>query len=160
LTFIKGIIEYTRQGSQKRAELFLEMAKRIEQNKVFNEISSLLEDDDTNLKEIPYHDKVNFLGLFEAIAMMMNSRLIERELVHYWFAYYAIRCWESENFWKVGEADNCMIDKDSIYWVLFKDFVEEMRKIEKRMESACERLDKGELTYDQFKRLVIAKLRV
>jgi len=38
-------------------------------------------------------------------------------------AYYAIRCWESKYFWN-------NVNRDSIYWRLFKEFVIKMKKIE------------------------------
>jgi hypothetical protein len=39
------------------------------------------------------------------------------------FGYYAIRCWESENFW-------AEINRESSYWIVFKKFVEKMKLIE------------------------------
>jgi len=45
--------------------------------------------------------------------------------VHYMFGYYAIRCWESKNFW-------IDVNKNSIYWSLFIEFTITMKKVEKK----------------------------
>lgn len=55
---------------------------------------------------------------------MMNSGLVRKDVAHYMFGYYAIRCWESEHFWSE-------VNRKSIYWALFRDFVEKMKAIEK-----------------------------
>jgi hypothetical protein len=121
--FIKGILEYKQQGSQKRAEQFLQMRKRLKENDTFKHIAELLEKDDTELTNVPFKDKRDFLGLFEEVAIMMNSKLIKKEVAHYMFGYYAIKCWDSKNFWNTA-------NRDSIYWKLFKNFVIEMKDVE------------------------------
>jgi len=124
-TFLKGMIEYIRQGSQKRAEHFNTMRKKFKENNIFKNICTLLENDDEKLKDIDFADKRDFLGFFEEIALMMNSKIIKKEVVHYMFGYYAIRCWESKNFW----TD---VNKNSIYWSLFIEFTITMKKVEKK----------------------------
>ena len=37
-TLIKGLLEYSRQGAQKRAEHFVELRKRFQENKLFKEM--------------------------------------------------------------------------------------------------------------------------
>ena len=78
---------------------------------------------DLKLQSVPYKDKRDYLGFFEEIALMVNSGIIRIELAHYMFGYYAIRCWESDCFW--GD-----VNRDSQYWVLFKEFVRKMKEIE------------------------------
>ena len=87
------------------------------------EICSLCEVDDPSLKTKPYTERFMLLGYFEEIAISMDSKLIKKEVVHYMFGYYVIRCWESDNFW-YG------IDRDSFYWALFSRFAKEMKEIE------------------------------
>lgn len=48
---------------------------------------------------------------------------MKKHVAHYMFSYYAIRCWESENFWQD-------LNRESYYWALFRDFVFEMKKLE------------------------------
>ena len=124
VALIKGVIEYMHQGAQKRAEHFLEMRKRLKENAVFKEICAKVEGDDPALLQMPFKDKRDFLGFFEEIAIMMNSGLIRKEVAHYMFGYYAIRCWESDNFWSG-------VNRGSIYWKLFEDFIIQMKDIEK-----------------------------
>ena len=115
VTLLKGILEYSRQGAQKRAEHFLEMRKRLKENKLFKEICALLEGDSPQLREVPFKEKRDLLGFFEEVALMVNSGLIRKEVAHYMFGYYAIRCWESDHFWND-------VNRGSIYWRVFKEF--------------------------------------
>jgi hypothetical protein len=48
------------------------------------------------------------------------------------FGYYALRCWESQHFW----AD---VNRDSSYWALFRDFVEQMKQAEDSFKYERER---------------------
>jgi hypothetical protein len=103
------------------------MEKRFDENTLFREISALTETDDPKLREIAYKDKVDYLGFFEEIALLVNSNLISPEIAHYMFGYFAMRCWDSKNFW-------VEINRESIYWIVFKKFVEKMKKIENSFE--------------------------
>ena len=123
ITLVKAVIEYAHQGAQKRAEYFLEMRKRLKENTSFREICALLETDDPNLQAVPFKEKRDLLGFFEEVALMVNSGLIRREVAHYMFGYYAIRCWESDHFW----SD---VNRGSTYWELFKDFSLQMKEME------------------------------
>ena len=127
LALIKGLVEYIKQGSQKRAEHFLTIRKRLKENDVFKHICALFEIDDPDLINVPFKDKRDFLGLFEEVAIGMNSGLIKLSVAHYMFGYYAIQCWESQYFWKD-------VYRDSIYWIVFKDFVKQMKEIEEAFQ--------------------------
>jgi hypothetical protein len=123
----KGIAEYTAQGRQRRAEHFLAIRGRLKNNESFKAICDLLENDDPSLAEIAFKEKRDFLGLFEEVTLLMNSRLIRKSVAHYMFGYYAIRCWESRNFW----TD---VNRDSSYWAAFRAFVDEMKNLEASFE--------------------------
>jgi hypothetical protein len=110
----------------KRFENFQHFNNRFDQGP-FPRIKNLLENDDTELKSVPYIEKHNFLGLYEEIAISVNSRLMSENIAYYMFWYYAIRCNESDNFW-LGDR---IIDKDAVYWSLFKKFAERMSLLEK-----------------------------
>jgi hypothetical protein len=127
LTFLKGMIEYIKQGSQKRAEHFNIMRIKFKENAVFKEICDLLECDDEKLTSIKFADKRDFLGFFEEIALMMNSKIIKKEVAHYMFGYYAIRCWKSRKFWT-------NVNKESNYWQLFNKFVTIMLEIQEKFK--------------------------
>lgn len=122
-TLAKGVYEYVKQGAQKRAEQFVAMRKRFKENDTFRELAALIETNDPKLMSEPFKNKRDYLGFFEEIALMVNSGLIKIEVAHYMFGYYAIRCWESDYFW----SD---VNRNSPYWVLFKDFATKMKEIE------------------------------
>jgi hypothetical protein len=123
LTLIKGVFEYAKQGAQKRAAQFVEMRRRFKENDSFKEIASFIELNDPKLSSMPFKDKRDYLGFFEEVALMVNSGLIKPEVAHYMFGYYAIRCWENDAFW--GD-----VNRESLYWSLFKEFVAKMKAIE------------------------------
>ena len=122
-TFIKAMLEYTQQGVQKRAQLYFDLERKFLDDKELREIFVLLDTDDIKLSETPNELKLKFLGFYEQVALMLNSKLIEPEVAHYMFGYYAVRCIDSVNFWK-GE------DKESPYWALFRYFSQHMKKFE------------------------------
>lgn len=126
LTFIKAVIEYTKQNAQKRAELFTKLRESFKAGERFTPLFELLDQDDEALAELPYPVKQDFLGFYEDIALLVNSGLLKRPVAHYMFAYYAIRCWESKYFWQ-------NMNRDSVYWSLFRKFVEDMKAVERKL---------------------------
>jgi hypothetical protein len=122
-TLVKGVLEYQRQGAQKRAELFFSLEKQFLENEKFREIFELLERDDPKLAILPFRDKLHYLGYYEHIALMLNSDLLNPVVAHYMYGYYALRCADSKNFW-------AGVERDSPYWSLFMDFAGQMRALE------------------------------
>jgi len=127
ITLIKVLVEYVNQGKLKRCEHFLLIRKRFNEDASLRRICDLLEGDSKELKVVPYNDKRNFLGFYEEIAIMLNSKIIRKRIAHYMFGYYAILCWESKNFW---EGDGDCINRETPYWAVFKDFVTQMEEIQ------------------------------
>jgi hypothetical protein len=123
-TFVKAMHEYKQQGVQKRAQSYFDLERKFLEDKDLREICILLDSDDIKLSEVPSERKLEFLGFYEQVALMLNSNLIGREVAHYMFGYYASRCFDSVNFWK-GE------DRDSPYWSLFRHFAQQMKEFEK-----------------------------
>ena len=129
-TLIKGIHEYKLQGKQKRVDLYNKIKEKLRSDKRLSVITDLVENDSLELKKIPKFNKYYFLGYYEEILIALNSGLIKKDVVHYMIGYYALRCWESKNFWYID--DKTIIDKNAYYWKLFAEFVSIMQKIEKR----------------------------
>ncbi|WIL19438.1 DUF4760 domain-containing protein [Geothrix sp.] len=119
-TLVKAVAEYTIQGAQKRAEHFIALRKRFKENEEFLELCSLIDMNDPKLAEMEFKSKRDLLGFFEEIALFVNSGLIRKQLAHYMFGYYALRCWECKYFWT-------NINRDSHYWALFRAFVMDMK---------------------------------
>ena len=121
---IRGYLEFKSQNILRRFEKFLEIRRHFKENSDFRKICNLLDDNDPRLSSLPFETKKDFLGAFEDIALMNNSGLINDQIAHYMFGYYAIRCYESEFFW----SD---VNRESPYWKLFSSFAKKMRAIER-----------------------------
>lgn len=122
-TFFFGVIQYRRSNMLKRAELYFEIENRFFENEQFRKIVALLENDDPALAEIALQDRIFFLGLYEQVAIMLNSKLMRKELAHYMFGFYAVKALESEHFWSDGH-----LDKKNPYWTVFRSFAGEMKQ--------------------------------
>lgn len=132
-TFGKAFLEYRQQGRQKRAEQFFELRAKLKGSEEFARIAELLDvaattqgetRDTANraLRETPFRTKRDYLGLFEEVALAVNSGLVGFKVAHYMFGYYATLCHDSEPFW---HGVNWL----SPYWSLFNDFCERMRDL-------------------------------
>lgn len=120
VTFLTGVLEFARQSHLRRAEQFLHMRRRFLETSHFQEILRLLATDDPKLRDIPIQDRRNFGGFLEEVALMVNSRLISREVAHYMFGHYVLLTERSQNFWEG-------LDRQGTYWQLFHRFAEMMR---------------------------------
>ena len=129
---IKGVYEYIKQGTQTRAEQFLELHKQFHENATFTKIVGLLGEESEELKKIALKEKYEYLEFFERIALIVNSGLMGPAIAYYMFGFYVIKCWKSDLFWKVSGEDgvDSMIVKDSDYWVVLRKFVENMQSIQ------------------------------
>jgi len=130
-TLMKGTLEYVKQGAQKRTELFLLMRDRYDK---FLDICTLLEHQNEpeaskELRALSFDKKRDFIGFYEELAMMTRGGLIRPAVVHYMFGYYALRCWESDDFWSPSAGGP---SRESLYWGLFRSFVERAKKEEER----------------------------
>lgn len=119
-TFVNGLLEYKRQGAQRRFEHFITLRRRLKENEAFKEICAFLTDNNPLLAEYDSQSKRDFLGLMEEVAMLANSRLIRKEVAHYMFGSYAIMCEDSSYFWQ-------NVDRSDMYWTLFHDFAKNMK---------------------------------
>ena len=118
ITFFKGVLEYSKQGSEKRADRFFKLEHEFLSNNAYKSICNFLENDDEELLKITYEEKVSFLGFLEQIALLVNSKLLSIDVASYVYGYYVTICAESKNFWTEE------LDRDSTYWSLFFSFSE------------------------------------
>lgn len=130
-TLIKGTLEYVKQGAQKRTELFLRMRDRYDK---FLDLCTLLEHQSEPaaskaLRSLPFDKKNEFLGFYEEIALMTRSGLKRPAVAHYMFGYFALRCWECDDFWSPSAGGP---NRDSRYWEVFRRFTLDMQKEEKK----------------------------
>jgi hypothetical protein len=127
-TLVMALLEYARQGRQKRAEHFFDLRLRLKENVDFATIAVLLDEADSSdsseaeekLASYSFRAKRDYVGLFEEVALAMNSGLLRPQVAHYMFGYYAILCWECGAFW-------ANVNKFTKYWSLMDDFYEKMK---------------------------------
>lgn len=100
------------------------MRRRFLEYPLFREILNLLATDHPGLRDIPLQDRRNFAGFLEEVALMVNSKLISRSVAFYMFGDYVILTNKSENFWSG-------LDRNSLYWSVFRDFAATMERVEK-----------------------------
>jgi hypothetical protein len=121
-TLIKGTVEYIKQGTLKRAELFFQMEERYSK---FLYLFDMLDHQDDEkirkqLESLSFEKKLDFLGFYEQLAMMVESGLIRRKVAHYMYGYYAIACLDSDVFWNEE-------NRNDPYWYLFRNFAEQSK---------------------------------
>jgi hypothetical protein len=120
-----SVSEYSKQGTQKRANYFFDLQRKFYANDTFKLICLLCENDGPALKEIPYKDKIDLLIFYEELALALNSKLIKKEVIYYMFGYYIIKCWKCNNLW-------LDLEKDSPYWKIFHELALNMKEIENK----------------------------
>lgn len=137
VTLTKGLAEYRLQGRQKRADQFFALRASLKNEPVFAELAEQLEHSISSDSELtveaaakleatPFRVKRDYLGLFEEVALALNSGLIKPEVAHYMFGYYAILCYQNDSFWN-------NVDRSSPYWSLFAAFYREMKVQQERL---------------------------
>ena len=121
VTFFFGALEYLRQAKQSRMQAFVDIRRRFLETPRFREILDLLATDDPRLAEVSLQEKRNFIGFLEEIALLVDSRLINRDVVGYMFGHYVLLCRRSEHLWEG-------LDADSLYWRVFHRFADDMER--------------------------------
>lgn len=81
LTFLLSYLQHQKQGKQKRVDLYLEMERRLFNNDNFQEIRLLLQKGEPEITRIERKMRSDYVGFFENIAMLMNSKLIKKMLL-------------------------------------------------------------------------------
>ena len=114
----RGFKVYYLQGIQKRVDLFIQMRRRFKDNEKFK---------DPKLADIPFENKREYLGFFQELDLIMNSRLVREQITFYMFGYYARLCWESQDFWTGKKG----LSRDSNYGSVFRHFVKQSIQFDK-----------------------------
>jgi hypothetical protein len=124
LTLIKAVFEYVLQGRLKRAQLLYDLREKLKGNNEFNTITDLLdakeESEKRKLRDVTYTDRRNFASLLEHIGIMVNSKLINKDVAYTFYNYTLTQCWESHHFWHD-------LKKDTGSWDTLKKFHEDMK---------------------------------
>lgn len=136
LTFVYGVLEYRRQGRQRRTEQFFAFGRRVESDEIFVKLRDLLDAEaaeepgaTAELEGQPAKDKYHFMGAYEELAVLVNSGLVRLEIAHYMHGYPAILCKRSQGFWT---GKNAPVRTDP-HWHVFGEFADRMETLEARM---------------------------
>lgn len=141
-TLFSGYRQYRQQNRQKRYEFVAQMRDKAAKDANFQNITRLLEIDGDGLAEIPLRDRSAFLAFYEELALMVNSRFINKEVAHYLFGKYLVLSWyESEDFWVPIEIGGVRrgLNRALPHWSVLEGFAEEMRVLHEERERADRR---------------------
>jgi hypothetical protein len=122
-TFASGVLEFARQGRQRRAENLVNMRRRFLETPQYREILDMLQGNDPGIAECSIQERRNFVGFLEEIALMVNSRLIKLEVAQYMFGYYVLLVARNDLFWKG-------LRHGDVYWTLFDQFAKQIEALE------------------------------
>ena len=56
------------------------------------------------VRALEYFQKRYFLGLFEELAILVQSGVLDKTVALYMFGYFAILCWKDDMFWGSSDA--------------------------------------------------------
>ena len=135
-----GIYEYSRQNTQKRAELFRELRSRFQARENLQKLRLLLsEGDPEELAKVPFAERKEFLAFLEEVALSVNSKLLSEDVAFYMFGYYAAVIDKSNYFWND-------IPKNHWSWLMTAEFCKRMGKRLREVEE-----DKNHLEFKNYK---------
>jgi hypothetical protein len=123
-----------RDNQRKRLELFLRLRDYFRTSSNLGRLCDLIDKDEVEkIKQIDADDRSELPAFFEELGIIVKSRTLRADLVHYFFGYYVIKCWNSDAFWEdLLAGKERKIDP---YWRLLRSFVEEMSKLESQLRS-------------------------
>lgn len=139
--FIKGLLEYIKQNTLKRIDLFLQIRTKFKSKGLyFRKLLDWIEIDDIKLKNnndiyyekediTVYRIKYDILGFFEEVALLVNSKVIRIEIAHYMFGYYIMKIFDSQHFW-----DNSDFSKNDYFWSLFVNFATRIKEFDNKLK--------------------------
>jgi hypothetical protein len=144
-TLIAACLEYVRQGKMARVQMFFDLRSRLKEPELWK-LAELIDEANTPdpkvskrggeaLEEIPFRVKRDYLGLFEEVALAMDWGLIDPDVAHYMFGYYALHCANCSAFW-------IDVGKENPYWDRFRKFCDRMEEERKIFERELGEIDR------------------
>ena len=126
ISIIIALFSYRQQIKQKQMDLFLTIWNNYVSNLKFQIIFDYLDNQESKSEfdKLSYHDKLEFLGFNEQIALMVEHGYINEQIAFDFFGYYAILCFDSVGF-KIFGFEN-------LPWHRYKKFVDKMKKIQEQ----------------------------
>lgn len=115
-----------REAALKRFDKFQQIGQRVD-DPSYQKVRALIEGREEPTNRCSIEEKLEFMGFFEEIALMVNTGLMDKKVAFYMFGTVAVSAYDSDLFWEGIENA-----KDERLWSLFKYFCLEMRKLDKR----------------------------
>jgi len=118
--------EAEREGRLKRFEKYQQMQSRYRQDESIQAVFRWLypehyHDGDKTRPQVTTNDKLNFMGFYEELAIMVNSQIMTPEAAYYTFGVDAVEFWQKEASWHGDDS-----------FKLFNLFVEGADKFQKK----------------------------
>jgi hypothetical protein len=115
-----------REGRLKRFEKYQQMQSRYRHDHSIQTVFRWLYPDqydgaEAKLATASTNDKLNFMGFYEELAIMVNSKIMIPEAAYYTFGVDAVEFWEKEGQWRYDPT-----------WKLFNSFVHGAQEFHKR----------------------------
>jgi hypothetical protein len=130
ITLAKALLEYINQAKLKRGELFHAMRVRFKDQEPYKSVWAAIERFEP-LDTIPVWDRRTFLGLFEEVWLLVNSRLMKPLVAYYYFGPYALRASDAPGLW-------AGMDTTGSDWLAFNAFVAEMKRVAQTLPHSAE----------------------
>jgi molybdopterin converting factor small subunit len=140
-SLVQATLEYVKRGKMERLQVFFDLRRRLKEPRL-NRIAELIDETqvrsakeavkaERSLAEIPLRDKRDYLGLFEEVGLALEKGLLEPDIAHYMFGYYALHCADCDAFW-IG------VGRWNPYWSRFYGFCQKMEVERKKFEESSE----------------------
>src|SRR5689334_13590274 len=89
-TGVMALFQYKKNNALKRVEHFCYLNEKLTETPKYLRIADLLQSESPDIADVSISDKTEFIGLYEIVALSLNSKLIKPEVAFYMFGYYAI----------------------------------------------------------------------
>jgi hypothetical protein len=134
--FFRGLAEYQRKNRLERYQQFITQRKEFEANSILTNVYvGVLQGPQHDMSGVPVWDRIFFLVFLENIALMMNSGLLSRNVVHNTWGNGVLQCWRNDSFWADIDAARLDDAKRSPYWRVFGQLYQDMARVDQRVRA-------------------------
>lgn len=135
--FFRGIEEYILKNRLARFQQFIAQRKEFEASKELCGVNSeVLKGESNDMSGVEWWHRTYYLVFMENIALMMNSRLIDSNVVHNTWGASILACFENNSFWADIDKDRMDTLRRSPYWRVFYKLHDDMQAIDREVKKA------------------------
>ena len=148
VTIILAGLEFRKKNKLTRIEMYLKMRDYYARDKNLKKVCSALDGSKKKVKKLTHRQKRQFLGTMESVALLVNSKVINKYVAMYMVGYYVIAAYECDDFWVKGK-----LEKTEPIWALFTSFYEQNRRLRVKFDSNTSYLIKKKLNFKSYLRV-------